>query len=173
MTENTAQKEKATTIKAKVRYWGRNPGLLVMTRGPKVAQNWFVNLGQVQYLTLTLAQQGEGWALGSCDADNKFTARAYFEEKFEAEDALLVIQNALLRGSRGKRRWTKLVKRALSSALMILLIVLLGGILAFAWLWIDAQSSKEAAKQEIAQQIKPQKMENGLPMSADDFLARQ
>ncbi|MCL2468610.1 MAG: hypothetical protein FWF24_00035 [Alphaproteobacteria bacterium] len=161
--------EKTVSFKAKVRCWGRHAGLLVMTRGPKMAQSWFVNLGEVQHLTLMLAPQGEGWALGYADEKNHFVARAYFDEKFEAEEALRAIQRALLRGSTSGKRWGRRIHRALSSFLLLLL----SGLLVF-FVFTGAVmigSKNESVKPAKATVQRALGLPTGQPVSADDFLA--
>ena len=169
---------KTSSVKASLVRRNPAPALVAsfaMSTPPLV---WHLDLEKASSFVLTLNEQDGEWDLGYTPAQGAFISVAHFDDRLEAESAYNAVKRALHQPLSDSVHGTSLSKKIF----YILLIAALLLFLSQSFLSRPAnhvadqaaQQSGELSEQdwESAPKQDPTKIQNGVPMTADDVLPK-
>jgi len=181
---------KAST-KAKIVHWNQSPCLLARFSTSTPPMVWQLDLQKMTSYTITVVQKDGAWDLGYTVPQSDFTVIAHFDERHDADYAYDAIQKALLDSSQpvlsagGCISGGGTVRRVIVWALVVLVLVALGSFFVGGGsktrpTELDSKAFNSSADGHEGAgsggrviSAGPQKIQDGVPMSADDVLPKE
>jgi len=178
---------KQALAKAKIVRWNQTPCLMASFSASTPPMVWQLDLEKLTNYTINVVEKDGAWDLGYTTPPDGFVLIARFDERDDAEFAYGVIQKALLKGSPSTYSCRPTVGISFGK-------ILLWGVVIFAvWFLVssvisgikgqtdelDASFGSNSAQmgtplrpEDRVISAEPQKIQNGVPMSADDVLPK-